>query len=108
MTTAVREIVKQAENLSADEQLELAAWLIGQARESTGVAPGNRRRLESSDAGSQPQLDEEASVIEDEDEAEISDVFSLNRVAPKSAYTMRVRYVFSGKAQPLPYQLEEL
>jgi hypothetical protein len=83
MTAAVREIVKQAENLSADEQLELAAWLIGQAREST-------------------------SVIEGEDEAKILDVFSLNRVGPKNAYTMRVRYVFSGKVQPLPYQLEEL
>jgi hypothetical protein len=81
MTTAVREIVKQAKNLSADEQLELAAWLIGQAREST-------------------------SVIEDEDEAEVWDVFSLNHVPTKNAYTMRVKYVFSGKAQPLPYQLE--
>ncbi|MGH9832901.1 MAG: hypothetical protein ACREBD_28385 [Blastocatellia bacterium] len=104
MTTAVSEILKQAAFLSAEEQQELAARLLEQARQQPDQQHSNGTPGESAPplpASAVPEVGEEA------DDDSILDVFSLNRVPPKRTYTMQVSYKFIGRGKPMPYELDD-
>jgi type II secretory pathway pseudopilin PulG len=60
MATALLKIMQQAEKLTADEQLELAAKLIEQARKGAATARPRRRWLELAGAATYPMLGEDA------------------------------------------------
>jgi hypothetical protein len=100
MTVAVSEILKQAAFLSVEEQQELAARLLEQARQQLDSQPSDGTPGESP-ASATPESSEET------DDDSILDVFSLNRVPPKRTYTMKVRYKFVGRGKPMPYELDD-
>ncbi|MGE0133332.1 MAG: hypothetical protein AB7U82_35080 [Blastocatellales bacterium] len=60
MTVAVKEILRQAEPLSADEQLTLAAMLIEQARKKTASLVERRKWLDVAGAAPYPLTGEDA------------------------------------------------
>lgn len=93
MTTAVSEILKQAERLSPDEQVELATNLMEQAQ----------RHAEASS-----QLCTEEDVSENEEEGDWLDTLDLKLMPLKIAYTKHVRYRFVGRMKPLPYDFGDL
>ncbi len=88
MTTAVSEILKQAAFLSAEEQQELAARLLEQAQRQAETEPQNGQQDANPD---------------DEQEDDWLDTLDLKLMPPKRTYTMRVRYQFAGRMEPLPY-----
>src|SRR5262249_46164947 len=102
MTTALIEILRQAEKLSADEQLELAAKLIERARKSSAVfAP--RRRHEMIDLASGPptgQIDQTVEDEQGEENIEGLDVFSLHYIPPEDAFVVQMRFVDAGQGEP--------
>ncbi|MCG3161672.1 MAG: hypothetical protein JMDDDDMK_02869 [Acidobacteria bacterium] len=97
MTTAVNEIFKQAELLSAAEQSELAKMLLDQARLKAATSPD--QLVSQEDA----VPDEDA----DEDTEEPLDVFSLEVMPPKWVYTAQAQYHFVGRGEPLPYDFRD-
>ncbi len=60
MITAVKEILKQADTLSTDEQLALASILIERARKKAASQTGKRRWLDVMGAASYPMVEEDA------------------------------------------------
>jgi len=60
MTVAVNEILKQAKSLSADEQLTLAAMLIGQARKKATAPTERYKWLDVMGAAPYPLVGEDA------------------------------------------------
>jgi len=104
MTVAVSEILKQASLLSAEEQQELAARLLEQARQQLDSQPSYETPGESTPAlpaSAAPENGEEA------DDDSILDVFSLNRVPPKRTYMARARFHYVGRGKPMPYELDD-
>lgn len=97
MTTAVSEIFKQAELLSAAEQSELAEMLLEQARLKAATSPDQIVSQED------VAPDEDA----DEDMEEPLDVFSLELMPPKWTYTARAQFHFVGRGEPLPYDFSD-
>ena len=55
-----------------------------------------------------PSLDTQADVLTACDEEDWLDVFSLNRVPPKRAYTMRARFHYAGRGKPRRYDFGDL
>ena len=100
MTVAVSEILKQAALLSAEEQQELAARLLEQARQQLDSQPSDGTP-EESPASTAPENGEET------DDDSILDVFSLNRVPPKRTYMARARFHYVGRGKPMPYELDD-
>lgn len=74
MATALSEIMKHVEELSADEQLELAAKLIEINRNVDG------------DQGAE--------------ELESLDVFSLRHMPPEDSFVVQMRFVDAGEGDP--------
>jgi hypothetical protein len=74
MATALSEIMKQAEKLSADEQLELAAKLI------------EINRIDQDDQG--------------EEDTEGLDVFSLRHMPPEDSFVVQMRFMDAGEGEP--------
>jgi len=60
MTVLVKEILRQAEPLSADEQLKLAALLIEQARKKASMPIVRRKWLDVAGAAPYPMTGEDA------------------------------------------------
>ncbi|MGH9801828.1 MAG: hypothetical protein ACRD82_15810 [Blastocatellia bacterium] len=60
MATALLKIMRQTEKLTADEQLELAATLIAQARKGAATPKPHRRWLELAGAAPDLMLGEDA------------------------------------------------
>jgi hypothetical protein len=77
MATALSEIMKQAEKLSADEQLELAAKLI------------KINRNVEDDQGAE--------------ELEGLDVFSLRHMPPEDSFVVQMRFVDAGEGEPMRF-----
>lgn len=107
MAMAASEILKQAEQLSADEQVELATKLMEQARQIAKALPrnGHQREVPAAEPG-QSGVEEGAS---DENETEEGlDVFSLNHVPPKWTYMAQARFYYVGRGKPTPYDLSDV
>ncbi|MGH9844129.1 MAG: hypothetical protein ACREEM_35840 [Blastocatellia bacterium] len=100
---AVSEMLKQAERLSADEQVELATRLMEQARQTAETLPRNGRPGEASGAELPAQLGVEARGHENDGEDDWLDTLDLKLMPPKRTYTARVRFHYVGRLQPLPY-----
>jgi hypothetical protein len=47
------------------------------------------------------------SAAEDEQEDDWLDTLDLKLMPPKRTYTMRVRYQFAGRMEPLPYDFDK-
>lgn len=60
MITAVKEILRQADTLSTDEQLALASILIERARKKAAPQPGTRKWLDVMGASPYPMVGEDA------------------------------------------------
>ncbi len=88
MTVAVSEILKQAAGLPVEQQRELAMQLLEQAQRQAETLPQNGQQDASPD---------------DEQENDWLDTLNLKLMPPKRTYTMRVRYQFAGRMEPLPY-----
>ncbi len=88
MTIAVSEVLKQAAFLSSAEQMELAARLTEQARQS---------------AAAEPPVSAEAG--DGEAEEPWFSLSKLNRLPLNQAVTMRIRVRYKGRLKPLPYDL---
>lgn len=100
MTTAVGEMLKQAEQLSAEERVELATRLMEQARQSAEAASHNGRQAE---AEAPPSGGTQESLGADEEEEDWLDTLDLKLMPPKRTYTARVRFHYAGRLEPLPY-----
>jgi hypothetical protein len=74
MATALSEIMRQAEKLSAGEQLELAAKLI--------------------------EINRTAEEQQDEETVEGLDVFSLRHMPPEDSFVVQMRFVDAGEGEP--------
>ncbi|HZF39499.1 MAG TPA: hypothetical protein VE715_11775 [Blastocatellia bacterium] len=74
MATALSEIMRQAEKLSADEQLELAAKLIE-----------INRAVEDDQGG---------------ENVEGLDIFSLRHMPPEDSFVVQMRFVDAGEGEP--------
>lgn len=74
MATALSEIMKQAEKLSADEQLELAAKLI--------------------------EINRTVEDDQDGENVEGLDVFSLRHMPPEDSFVVQMRFVDAGEGEP--------
>lgn len=74
MATALSEIMKQAERLSADEQLELAAKLI--------------------------EINRTVEDDQDGENVEGLDVFSLRHMPPEDSFVVQMRFVDAGEGEP--------
>ena len=74
MATALSEIMRQAEKLSAGEQLELAAKLI--------------------------EINRTAEDEQDEENVEGLDVFSLRHMPPEDSFVVQMRFVDAGEGEP--------
>lgn len=74
MATALSEIMKQAERLSADEQLELAAKLI--------------------------EINRTVEDDQDGENVEGLDVFSLRYMPPEDSFVVQMRFVDAGEGEP--------
>ncbi len=74
MATALSEIMRQAEKLSAGEQLELAAKLI--------------------------EINRKAEDEQDEETVEGLDVFSLRHMPPEDSFVVQMRFVDAGEGEP--------
>ncbi|MCI0423898.1 MAG: hypothetical protein L0312_32590 [Acidobacteria bacterium] len=107
MTIAVSEILKQAELLSAEEQLELAAKLTEQAQRHVEAQPRNGE-APGAEAPSQPSAEGRASEYDDEEEEEWLDVFRLNHAPPLDSYVIKVKFVDGGIGQPRRYDFGDL
>ncbi len=108
MTTAVSEILTQAESLSAEEQLELATRLMEQAQQNADATPHSSRRNEVSSVEPLPQIGGEESASEDDEVEEGLDVFSLNHVPPKDSYVVMMKFVDAGRGEPTRYDFSEI
>lgn len=108
MTTAVSEILKQAETLSADEQVELAARLLEQARQTAEAAPHNGRHDETVNAEASPQTGGEESLSESDEDDDWLDVFSLKHVPPEDSFVVQMRFVDGGEGKPRRYDFGDL
>lgn len=108
MASALTEILKQAEQLSAEEQLELAARLMEQAQRHAEATPHNGRQGEA--AGTEPSSPPGAgeSVSKNDEEEDWLDAFSLNHVPPKASYVIKVKFVDGGRGQPRRYDFGDL
>jgi hypothetical protein len=104
MTTAVSEILKQAEQLSPDEQMELVTKLMEQARRR---AESPLRNGEASGAESLSQPDAEERASENGEEEDWLDNLDLKLMPPKWTYTAHVRFHYVGRLQPLPYDFDD-
>lgn len=93
MTTAVSELLKQAEALSAAERMELAAKLREQARQNAEAAP--------------PVSAEESDGDAEEDDDWL-DGFSFRPVPPIDSYVIKVRFVDAGLGEPQRYDFGDL
>ncbi len=82
MATALSEIMRQAEKLSAGEQLELAAKLIEINRTA------------------EDELDEET--------VEGLDVFSLRHMPPEDSFVVQMRFVDAGEGEPARFDFSEI
>lgn len=107
MSTAVNEILKQAERLSTDEQVELAVKLMEQARQSAAATQRNGRQIEEVDAAA-PQTGAEEGASEEDEVEEGLDVFSLNHVPPKWTYTAQARFYYAGRGKPSRYDFSDI
>ena len=77
MATALSEIMRQAKQLSANDQLELAAQLL----ETNGTVQ-----------------DESG-----EENAEGLDVFSLRHMPPEDSFVVQMRFMDAGEGEPARY-----
>lgn len=107
MASALTEILKQAEQLSVEEQLELAARLKEQAQRHAEATPHNGCQGEASGAEPPAQPGAEESVSENDEEEDWLDVFRLNHVPPKRTYMARARFHYVGRGKPMPYELDD-
>lgn len=105
MTTAVSEIMKQAEQLSTDEQMELAAKLMEQAQRHAEATPRNGA---APGAGPPSQPCAEEGVSQNDEEEDWLDVFSLKHMPPIDSYTVMVKFVDGGYGQPRRYDFGDL
>ncbi|MGH9801826.1 MAG: hypothetical protein ACRD82_15800 [Blastocatellia bacterium] len=87
MTTAVSEILKQAESLSAEERMELAARLAEQPRPSAEVAP--------------------PISAEESDGAPWFSLSNVQQLPLNETVTMRIRVRYEGRGKPMPYDLSD-
>jgi hypothetical protein len=104
MSTAISEILKQAERLSIEEQLELAAKLTEQAQRRAEASPRNGE-VTGAEAPSLPCLGE--GVSENEEDEDWLDTLDLKMMPLKTAYTARVRFHYVGRLQPLPFDFDD-
>ncbi len=102
MTTAVSEILKQATVLPVEQQRELALLLLEQTQRHAETLPQNGGQNASPDDEQLLPATQE-SRLEDEPEDDWLDTLDLKLMPPKRTYTMRVRYHFAGRMEPLPY-----
>ncbi|MGH9801825.1 MAG: hypothetical protein ACRD82_15795 [Blastocatellia bacterium] len=86
MSTAVGEMLKQAEQLSAEERVELTTRLMEQARQGVG-----------------DRLSTPIGEATDEEVMEPLDVFSLKRMPPEESFVVRMRFVDAGVGEPARY-----
>ncbi len=103
MSIAISEILKQAEMLSAEEQLELAARLTEQAQRRAEGAPRNGE-VTGAEAPSQPCLEEVVS----EEEEDWLDTLDLKLMPPKWTYQARAKFYYASRGEPLPYDFGDL
>ncbi|MGH9930941.1 MAG: hypothetical protein ACREA9_17165 [Pyrinomonadaceae bacterium] len=103
MTTAVSEILKQAEQLSPDERLELAARLNGRWEQNAEPKTDNGNLPEAVAAPATAQLSAEAGGSEDDEEDNWLDTLDLKLMPPKRTYMARARFHYVGRGKPLPY-----
>ncbi|MCI0392315.1 MAG: hypothetical protein MOB07_26585 [Acidobacteria bacterium] len=104
MTIAVSEILKQAERLSVEEQLELAAKLTEQAQRRAQLSPRNGE-VTGAERPSQPGLEE--GVSEEEEEDDWLDTLDLKLMPLEPTYTARVRFHYIGRLEPLPFDFDD-
>ena len=101
MTVAISEILKQVAFLSPAEQKELTARLTEQVGQNAEAMPMNGPMN-----GESPYLnDQQEAMTTNEDNW--WDVSTLNHVPPKWTRTARARFVYVGRAEPLPYYFSD-
>jgi hypothetical protein len=106
MTIAVSEILKQAAVLSVEQQRELAMQLLEQAQRQAEMQPQTGHQdAKPDDEPLAPAA--QVSAAEDEQEDDWLDTLDLKLMPPKRTYTMRVRYQFAGRMEPLPYDFDK-
>jgi hypothetical protein len=100
MSTAVSEILKQAEQLSPDERVELMTGLMEQAQRRA-APPLRNGEASGAESLSQPGVEERGS--ENGEEEDWLGNLDLKPMPPKWTYTGHVQFHYVGRLQPLPY-----